>query len=355
MANMIKDGKLDDAKLEKTVDLSIRMLDNVIDNNFYPTEEAKAANLRHRAVGLGLMGYQDALFKLNIPFDSEDNLEFADQSMEMISYYAIKASSKLAKERGSYSTFQGSKWEKGIFPLDSLGVLEQERDRKILVSRKSRMDWDSLKAFVKQNGMRNSNMMAIAPTATIANISGVFPCTEPVYKNIYMKENLSGNFIVINRYLIDDLERLGLWNSEILNKVKLNNGSVKNIKELPDSIKNLYKETFEIEPEWIVKAAALRSKWIDQSASTNVFVNTKSGKAISDAYQLAWEYGLKTTYYLRTLGASQVQKATVDIPQAEEEPTGKVIQAVELTENVGAEPVEIKACLIADPSCEACQ
>lgn len=313
MSNMItEDGKLDEAKIERTLEVGIRMLDNVIDNNYYPTPEAETANMRHRAIGLGLMGYQDALFKLHIAFDSKDNTNFADSSMEMISYYAIKASSKLALERGSYQTFKGSKWDRGIFPLDSMTLLEQERGRKIMVDRNSRLDWASLKTFVKENGMRNSNIMAIAPTATIANISGVYPCTEPVFKNIYMKENLSGNFLVANRYLTDDLEKLGLWNRDIVSKIKMYNGSVQQITEIPESIREKYKETFEIDSSWIVMAAAMRSKWIDQAASTNVFINSKSGKAISDTYKMAWEYGLKTTYYLRTIGASQVQKSSLE-------------------------------------------
>ncbi|NBV42153.1 ribonucleoside-diphosphate reductase subunit alpha, partial [bacterium] len=252
LANMIRDGQLDEEKIRKTVHTGIRMLDNVIDNNFYPIPEAANANFRHRAVGLGMMGYQDALYQLDISFDSVANLEFADASMEMVSYYAIQASALLSKERGAYETFPGSKWDRGIFPCDTLDLLENERGQKISVPRTARMDWTSLKQLVKETGMRNSNTMAIAPTATIANISGVYPCTEPAYKNIYMKENLSGNFIIINRYLIDDLEKLGLWDADTLNKIKLHNGSVTNITELPNRIKDKYKETFEISAQWIV-------------------------------------------------------------------------------------------------------
>ena len=320
LANMVTDGVLDEAKIEQTLNVGIRMLDNVIDNNFYPTQEALTANMRHRAIGLGMMGYQDAIIKLDIAFDSDANLEFSDASMEMVSYYSIKASSKLAAERGAYETYEGSKWSRQIFPLDTLGILEKERGRAIKVDRKTRLNWDALKAFVKDNGMRNSNTMAIAPTATIANIAGVFPCTEPIFKNIYMKENLSGNFVVINRYLIDDLEKIGIWNRDIIEKIKLHNGSVQNIQEIPFKIRNKYKETFEISPAWIIQTAAKRMKWIDQSASTNVFVNTKSGKAISDTYLMAWEYGLKTTYYLRTVGASQIQKSSVGDAIQELEP-----------------------------------
>lgn len=340
LANMIKNGALDEEKIAITVTTAIRMLDNVIDNNYYPTIEAEKANFKHRAVGLGLMGYQDALFKLNISFGSEENVAFADTSMEIISYYAIQASAGLAKERGAYPSYPGSKWSKGLFPLDTITLLEEQRGKEIQVQKTSRMDWATLKQFVKENGMRNSNTMAIAPTATIANISGVYPCTEPVFKNIYMKENLSGNFIVINRYLLDDLEKLGLWTQEILNKIKLADGSVTKIYEIPEAIREKYQEIFELDSKWIIQAAAMRSKWIDQSASTNIFMRTTSGKDLSDAYMMAWDMGLKTTYYLRTLGASQVSKSSVEevVPQPEPEPV-----------------VEIKACRIDDPDCEACQ
>jgi len=311
LANMIKDGQLDEEKIKSTIQTGIRMLDNVIDNNYYPTPEAEYANLKHRAVGLGLMGYQDALYQLNIAFDSKENLLFSDLSMEMVSYYAILSSSELAMERGSYSSFKGSKWDKGIMPHDTLALLEKERDKPIQVDRTTRMDWDYLRRHIANHGMRNSNTMAIAPTATISNISGVFPCTEPAYKNIYMKENLSGNFLIINRYLVDDLEKIGLWTDSILQKIKLYDGCITQVVDIPEMIRSKYKETFEIDMTWLIEATALRSKWIDQSASTNIFMKTKSGKDLSDVYILAWEKGLKTTYYLRTLGASQVTKATI--------------------------------------------
>ncbi len=348
LANMITDGKLDEEKIRQTVETGIRMLDNVIDNNFYPIPEAEYANFQHRAVGLGMMGYQDALFKLNIKFDSNENVEFADLSMEMISYYAILASSNLSKERGSYPSYNGSKWSRSIFPLDTLKLLEENRGEKITVNMQHKMDWNALKATVKANGMRNSNTMAIAPTATIANISGVYPCTEPVYKNIYMKENLSGNFIVINKYLLDDLDRLGLWNQQILNKIKLANGSISTIADIPESIRDRYKETFEIDMKWLVEAAARRSKWIDQSASTNIFMKTTSGKDLSDVYVYAWEAGLKTTYYLRTLGASQISKFSVE--ESVETPKETTFTSV-----TPSDAAEIKACKIDDPDCEACQ
>jgi ribonucleoside-diphosphate reductase alpha chain len=344
LSNMITDKKLDLKKIEKTVKTGIRMLDNVIDNNFYPTKEAENANLEHRAIGLGLMGYQDALYKLNINFESNQNLEFADNSMEIISYFAIKASSLLAKERGSYSSFKGSKWDRKIFPLDSIAVLEKERGQKIDIDRNSTLNWDELKKTIENNGMRNSNIMAIAPTATIANISGVFPCTEPAYKNMYMKENLSGNFMVMNKSLIDDLDSLNLWNENTLRLLKLHSGSLKDIVEIPQNLKDKYKETFEIDMQWVLRSTAKRMKWIDQSASTNIFLTTQSGKALSDVYTTAWKLGLKTTYYLRTLAATQVTKM-MDLSESIDNPIKK-------TEN-NSEPVNV--CSILDPECEACQ
>jgi len=349
LANMVVNGEINEELLSKTVETGMRMLDNVIDNNFYPIPEAKNANLRHRPVGLGLMGYQDALYQCGVKFDSAENLEFADKSMEMISYYAIQASSKLAKEREIYPTYRGSKWDRGIFPADTVDLLELERDRKINVPRTKRMDWDKLKEHVKEYGMRNSNTMAIAPTATIGNIAGVMPCTEPAYKNIYMKENLSGNFLVINKHLIDDLDKLNLWKEDILKKIKLDNGSIQHIKEIPIEIRDMYKETFEIDPIWILKAAALRAKWIDQSASTNIFINTTSGKDLSNIYQEAWNMGLKTTYYLRNKGASQITKTINTATSiADPKPVEEQVPVIESTD-------EVPVCLIDDPSCESCQ
>ena len=346
LANMIVDGELSHEKMKQTISVGIRMLDNVIDNNFYPTKEAKTANMRHRAIGLGMMGYQDALFKLDINFESENNLNFADESMEMISYYAILASSELAKERGTYQTFKGSKWDRDIFPIDTLDLLEQERGQKVDIDRDSKLDWTDVRKHIQEHGMRNSNVMAIAPTATIANISGVYPCTEPAFKNMYMKENLSGNFIVMNRYLVDDLEKLGLWNDTMIKKLKLYNGSVESIDEIPETFKSKYKETFEIDMQWLLKAAAKRSKWIDQAASTNVFMATQSGKLLSDTYTLAWKLGLKTTYYLRTLAATQVAKATVQENEIANAPTQEKVATAVNPANV---------CSILDPDCEACQ
>ena len=339
LSKMIKDDKLDENLLQRTIDVVVRMLDNVIDNNFYPIPEAEISNSRHRPIGLGVMGYQDALYKLKIDFDSEENLDFADYSMEMISYHAIMASSKLAKERGTYKTYKGSKWEKGLTPYDTLELLEKERGSRLLLDKRRQLDWDKVKDHIRKYGMRNSNCLALAPTATISNITGTTPTVEPTYKNIYMKENLSGNFIIINRYLIDELEKIGLWNKDILNKIKLDNGSILNIDEIPADLRRRFKETFEIEPSWIVKAAALRAKWIDQSASTNIFLKTTSGKVINDIYMLAWESGLKTTYYLRTLAASQVTKT--------------ISSSIDKIKDGLNE--EIKLCSIENPDCESCQ
>lgn len=336
LAHMIEDGRIDQEKLAKTIRTGIRMLDNVIDNNFYPIPEAEKANLEHRAIGLGLMGYQDALFKLGIPFDSQKNITFADHSMEMISYYAILASSELAKERGAYPSYKGSKWDRNLLPIDTFKSQETERGMTISIDKSEQLDWGPVREHIATHGMRNSNIMAIAPTATIANISGIYPCTEPVFRNIYMKENLSGNFIVVNRYLVSTLEAHGLWNSEMLKKIKFYNGSIQEIDEIPTEIRHLFKETFELESDWIVRSAAHRFKWLDQSASTNIFMKTKSGKAISDIYKLAWELGLKTTYYFRSLGATQATKMT--------EPTPSQIQNTEVAQ-----------CAIDDPDCEACQ
>lgn len=312
LAQHIRQGQLDIEKLQYTVTVAMRMLDNVIDLNFYPTKEAKASNLRHRPVGLGIMGFHDALYQMNIPFDSEAMVEFADNSMEAVSYYAIYASAMLAKERGAYGSYRGSKWDRGIFPVDTIALLEEERGEQIPVSRTGKLDWAPVREAVRQYGMRNSNTMAIAPTATISNISGAIPSIEPIYKNIYVKANISGDFVVINQYLVEDLKKLGLWNDEMRGQIKFNDGSLANIPSIPQELKDKYKEVFEIDPKWLIRAAAFRGKWIDQSQSLNIFYAGKSGKEINDMYIYAWDMGIKTTYYLRTMAASQVEKSTVD-------------------------------------------
>jgi ribonucleoside-diphosphate reductase alpha chain len=309
--NHIKNGAFDTEMVKRTVTTAMRMLDNVIDLNFYPTVEARNSNMKHRPVGLGIMGFQDALYMLNIPFGSEECVEFSDTSMEVISYYAILASTELARERGSYQSFSGSKWDRGLFPQDTIALLEAERGIPTGVDRTERLDWSVVRDAVKQYGMRNSNTMAIAPTATISNIVGSIPGNEPIYKNIYVKSNISGDFIVINSFLVDDLKKIGLWDKDMLAAIKYNDGSLANIPNIPVELKAKYKETFEIDMRWLVKAGAARGKWIDQSQSLNIFFSGTSGAELSELYLYAWEMGLKTTYYLRSLGATQVEKSTV--------------------------------------------
>ena len=307
----IVNGEFSKEMVGKTLKTAMRMLDNVIDINFYPTVEAHTSNMRHRPVGLGVMGFQDALYMLNIPFNSEECVEFADSSMEIVSYYAILSSSELAKERGSYESYEGSKWDRGIFPVDTIALLEAERGMSTGIDHVERLNWSAVRESVKKYGMRNSNTMAIAPTATISNIAGSVPGIEPIYKNIYVKSNISGDFIVVNTSLVEELRKAGLWNNEMLEAIKYNDGSLADIPNIPVDIKNKYKETFEIDMRWIMRAAAVRGKWIDQSQSLNIFFSGTSGQELSDLYLYAWEMGLKTTYYLRSLGASQVEKSTV--------------------------------------------
>ncbi|TAJ16034.1 ribonucleoside-diphosphate reductase subunit alpha [Patescibacteria group bacterium] len=304
-------GQFDREKVKETATVGMRMLDNVIDLNFYPTVEGKNSNMRHRPVGLGVGGYQDALYQMGINFASDDCVKFADESMEAISYYAILASTDLARERGAYESFKGSKWDRGILPVDTIKMLEEERGETIDVARDERFDWNFVRDAIRQYGMRNSNCMAIAPTASTSNIVSAVPSVEPVYKNIYVESNISGDFTVVNPYLVEDLKRLNLWNDAMLNELKFQDGSVSNIAGIPQAIKDKYKETFEIDMRWIIKSAAYRGKWIDQSQSLNIFFKGSSGKDLADIYFYAWLMGLKTTYYLRTLAATQVEKSTV--------------------------------------------
>ncbi len=311
LATHMSEGKLNVELLEDTIRCAVRMLDNVIDLCYYVTKETERANMNNRPVGLGIMGHQDALYMQDIDFASDAAVRFADESMEIISYYAILSSSELAQERGTYKTYKGSKWDRGIFPADTLDILERERGQKLDIPRGGKLDWKPVRAQVKKHGMRNSNVMAIAPTASIANVAGCVPCIEPIYKNLYVKSNMSGDFTVLNGYLIDDLKQLGLWDETMLGKIKYFDGSIQQIEEIPAKLRAKYKEVFEIEPEWLIKAAAYRGKWIDQSQSLNIYMRGVSGKKLSDAYMYAWQMGLKTTYYLRTLAASQVEKSTV--------------------------------------------
>jgi ribonucleoside-diphosphate reductase alpha chain len=371
LARHIEDGALNEAKLAATVDTAIRMLDNVIDINFYPTAEARNSNLQHRPVGLGVMGFQDALYQMGAAFESDEALEFADRSMEAISHHAILASSKLARERGPYGSYEGSKWDRGILPLDTLDVLEQERGAKVEVSRAQHLDWTAVRKHVREHGMRNSNTMAIAPTATISNISGCFPCIEPIYKNIYVKANISGEFTVSNAYLVEDLKALDLWDESMLDQLKYNDGSVQRIESIPADLRARYKEAFEIDPVWAVRMSATRGKWIDQSQSHNVFMHGTSGKLLDTIYRTAWRMGLKTTYYLRTLAASQIEKSTLDArkfgytqkreyaavgsPAAGAPGGAGAITAPAAEPERTEDDIDAKLCRIDDPDCEACQ
>ncbi|MBL9154010.1 MAG: ribonucleoside-diphosphate reductase subunit alpha [Verrucomicrobiales bacterium] len=315
-------GRIDHAKLRETVRTAVRALDNVIDINFYPTKAAETANLRHRPVGLGVMGLQNALYVRGLAFASEEAVEFNDEIMEAIAYYAYEASSDLAAERGSYSSFQGSKWQRGLLPLDTLDLLEEERGQAIEVPRSSRMDWNALREKIQRQGMRNSNVLAIAPTATISNIMGSTPCIEPTFRNLFVKGNLSGDFIVLNHYLVRDLKKLGLWGEEMVERLKYYDGELADIDEIPADIKQRYATAFSIDHSWIIEAASRRQKWIDQSQSLNLFIGTPDMKVLSHMYRAAWHKGLKTTYYLRSLQASNIEKATlksrVDQPRKEQ-------------------------------------
>ncbi len=309
---LMRDGKFDVDMVAATTRTAVRMLDNVIDVNYYPTVEAERSNFRHRPIGLGLMGFHDALYMMNINFDSDEAVKFADESMELISYHAILTSAELARERGTYASYKGSKWDRGIFPVDTLALLERERGLEIPISKEGRLDWTPVREAVRQYGMRNSNTMAMAPTATISNIAGSVPCIEPTYKNIYVKSNMNGEFIVLNQYLVSDLKALGLWDFEMIGQLKYNDGSLKDIPSIPPHIKDKYKEVFQIEPSWLLKSAAARGKWVDQSQSLNIYFAGSSGRELAGIYEYAWSLGLKTTYYLRSLGASQVEKSTVN-------------------------------------------
>ncbi|MBT6725014.1 MAG: ribonucleoside-diphosphate reductase subunit alpha, partial [Planctomycetaceae bacterium] len=362
LANHTKDGKLDIEKLGETVTVAMRMLDNVIDINYYPTAEAESSNRRHRPVGLGVMGFQDALFKLGIGYASDAAVEFADRSMEAISYYAIQASSDLAGERGTYSSYVGSKWDRGILPIDSLELLEEQRGIHIDVDRSVTLDWDSLRKKLTENGMRNSNVMAIAPTATISTIVGVCQSIEPVYKHLYVKSNLSGEFTQVTIDLVEELKGRGLWDSDMVEALKYYDGSVQEIERVPADLKARYHTSFEVDPEWIIKCAARRQKWIDMGQSLNLYLAEPSGKKLQNMYMSAWEKGLKTTYYLRTLAATQVEKSTVDINKFGVQPRWMKSQSASADIELNREPAATEmpatavtsACSL-DDDCEACQ
>ena len=342
LVNHVNEKGLDQAKLQRTIKTAVRMLDNVIDINYYSVEQAERSNLKHRPIGMGIMGFQDALYTQRIAYASDAAVEFADVSMEVISYHAIHASTELAEERGRYQSYDGSLWDRGILPIDSLKMLQEERGAEYLdVNLEQRLDWEGLRQRIKQTGMRNSNVLAIAPTATIANITGVSQSIEPTYQNLFVKSNLSGEFTVVNPYLVADLKQLNLWDSVMVNDLKYYEGSVQKIDRVPAEIKKIYATAFEVEPRWLVDAASRRQKWIDQAQSLNLYVAGASGKKLDITYRMAWLRGLKTTYYLRALAATTTEKSTIS-----DNTLNKV------SSEVAAVP---QACSLADPDCEACQ
>ena len=353
LANHMQNGQLDQTKVKQTVSTAIRMLDNVININYYSVETAKNSNFKHRPIGLGLMGFQDALYMQNIPYCSEDAIEFADRSMELISYHAILASTELAKERGSYESFEGSLWSKGILPKDSIDILEENRGGEYLkVDRSETLDWEKLRKKVMKDGMRNSNVMAIAPTATISNITGVTQSIEPTYQNLYVKSNLSGEFTIVNPHLVRKLKEINLWDDVMINDLKYFEGSLAEISRIPDDIKKLFSTAFEVEPRYIVESASRRQKWIDQAQSLNLYIGNADGKKLDITYRMAWLSGLKTTYYLRSIAATQTEKSTVQ--------QGKLNAVSAVTDNSSShklgEPAAVPdACSLDDPDCEACQ
>ena len=346
LTHHLKDGKLDQEKLEQTINTAIRMLDNVININYYAVGAAENSNMKHRPIGLGIMGFHDSLYMLKVPYASDEAVEFADRSMEAVSYYAIKASSNLAKERGTYSSYEGSLWSKGVLPIDSVAYLKENRgDSYAEVDQSTSLDWDSLRELVLSQGMRNSNVMAIAPTATIANITGVSQSIEPTYQNLYVKSNLSGEFTVANLHLVNALKEEGLWDSVMVNDLKYYDGSVKEVSRVPEQIKSVYATAFEVEPRWLVDAASRRQKWIDQSQSLNLYIDEPNGKKLDVMYRMAWLRGLKTTYYLRSRGATTTEKSTIA--------TGELNAVSASQEPMTGEAPD--ACSVLDPDCEACQ
>ncbi|HYF41713.1 MAG TPA: ribonucleoside-diphosphate reductase subunit alpha [Ramlibacter sp.] len=359
----LKDGAIDHDKLKRTITTAMRMLDNVIDINYYAVKKARDSNMRHRPVGLGVMGFQDALYELRIPYASQEAVEFADKSMEAVCYHAYWASTELARERGKYSSYKGSLWDKGILPLDTLELLAQARGGYVEVDRSASLDWDALRKKIAADGMRNSNCVAIAPTATISNIIGVDASIEPCFGNLSVKSNLSGEFTVINHYLVRDLKRLGLWDDVMVMDLKHFDGSLRPIDRVPQNIKALYATAFEVEPVWLVEAAARRQKWIDQAQSLNIYMAGASGKKLDETYKLAWLRGLKTTYYLRTTSATQAEKSTVQSGRLNAVSSGggggmsalEAAAAAAQAQMAQSPATDIKFCAIDDPTCEACQ
>ena len=369
LAQHLRDGQVDQVKLKKTVSTAMRMLDNVIDINYYAVKKARDSNLRHRPVGLGLMGFQDALYELRVPYASDAAVEFADRSMEAICYHAYWASTELAEERGRYATYRGSLWDRGILPIDSLDLLAEARGGYVEVDRSVTLEWDLLRERIARHGMRNSNCVAIAPTATISNIIGVDASIEPCFGNLSVKSNLSGEFTIVNEYLVRDLKRLGLWDDVMVMDLKHFDGSLRRIDRVPEDIKQLYATAFEVDAQWLVEAASRRQKWIDQAQSLNIYLAGASGKKLDEIYKLAWLRGLKTTYYLRTMGATHAEKSTVTAGAMNAVSSGSSAgsraagglsapdaAAEQAQREIDATPAsDIKFCSIDNPDCEACQ
>ena len=346
----ITDGELDLDKLKRTITTAIRMLDNVIEYNYYSVPQARQSNLQHRPIGLGMMGFQDALYQLRLPYDSDDAVSFADKSMEAVSYYAIEASSDLAAQRGRYQSYEGSLWSQGILPIDSIKLLQKARGEYLQQDDSQTLDWAALRDKIKRQGMRNSNTMAIAPTATISNICGVSQSIEPTYQNLFVKSNLSGEFTIINPYMVTDLKARGLWDEVMINDLKYFDGSLQNIDRVPDDLKALYVTAFEIDARWLIEAASRRQKWLDQAQSLNLYMAEPSGKKMDNLYKLAWVRGLKTTYYLRSMGATAAEKVSSSATASSTD-TGSIAT----TMLNGKDKVAPEVCSITDPDCEVCQ
>ena len=345
---------VDREKLEDTVETAMRMLDNVVDLNFYPTDRSEDSNLTHRPIGLGMMGFHEALLEQEIPMNAERAVDFADEVTELVAYNAILTSSKLARERGTYESYEGSKWDRGILPQDTVDLLEAERGREVDVDVEERLDWERVREHVAEHGMRNSNTMAVAPTATISTIAGTSASIEPLYSNLYVKSNMSGDFTVVNEHLVADLDERGLWTDEVRDQLKFHDGSVQEIGEIPEEVRELYRTAFEVDPRHQLRLSAARGVWIDQSQSHNVFFPETDGSLLADVYETAWDLGLKTTYYLRTLGASQFEKSTLEMAEY-----GKTQHREDTSTDAapdgGRRTSEEELCTVEDPSCEACQ
>ncbi|MCH7659912.1 MAG: ribonucleoside-diphosphate reductase subunit alpha [Euryarchaeota archaeon] len=352
LARHTDENGLDRETLAETVTTAMRMLDNVVDLNFYPTQKAERSNMRHRPVGLGIMGFHEALMKQDIPMASEEAVDFADRTQELVAYHAIDGSSKLAAERGAYESYEGSKWDRGLLPQDTLSLLEEERGREIPIEVEERLDWERVREHVAEHGMRNSNTMAVAPTATISTIAGTTPSIEPIYSNLYVKSNMSGDFTVINGHLVSNLRKRGLWTDEIRDRITYHDGSIQEIEAIPDELKELYRGAFEIDPRHQLRLSAERATWIDQSQSHNVFFPATDGSLLAEVYERAWELGLKTTYYLRTLGASQVEKTTLDMREYDDT---QFRGSNGGDDGMDGENEETGLPSVEDPTCEACQ